>query len=57
MCTAETAVSAVQLCPERGLNLEQCKHELCKPVEEHSGKQLVMFLSEFFSPSRVNKQQ
>lgn len=38
MYTAEAAVSSVHLCPERGLNLEQCKHELCETIEEHSGK-------------------
>lgn len=43
MCTAEAAVSAEQLCLERELNLEHGKHEPCEPVEEHSGKQLVMF--------------
>lgn len=43
MCTAEAALPAVQLCSERGLNLEHSKPELCEPVEEHSGKQLVMF--------------
>lgn len=55
MCTAEAAVSAVQLCPARGLNLEQCKHELCEPVKEHSGKQLVMF-SEWICFSQQGEQ-
>lgn len=56
MCTAEAAVSAEQLCLERGLNLEHGKHEPCEPVEEHSGKQLVMF-SEWICFSQQGEQR